>query len=490
MPTPSAPTQLLRATKCFANLDEEALCVLGAHMSRVSYAVGDHLCEDDGPGDWMLVIEQGEISVMKHDGDGEHIEMAVLSKGDVAGEMSLFSKSPRTADLVAKTAVAIWTLTYEDLDTVMGQHPSIARGLLATLSAHLSRGTSLLAKLMARDIDRRFKVAIFDSKRYMETALLKANVNNYSLRFFKDRLTPRTAALAAGCQAVCVFVNDDVDESVVETLAAMDVKLVALRCAGFNNVDLQACQRFGVSVVRVPAYSPYAVAEHAIALIMTLNRKTHRANNRIREGDFSLAGLVGFDLHGRTVGVVGTGKIGVCTLEILKGFGCRLLASSRTVKPELAERLGVEFVPLDQLLAESDIISLHAPLTPQTQYLIDGAAMDKMKDGVMLINTSRGGLVDTRALLNALKTGKIGYAGLDVYEEESGTFFEDFSDRVLTDDVLARLTTFNNVVVTSHQGFLTTDALGNIADTTLASIREFENGAQGAKLTHAVQLQT
>ena len=209
MATPSAPTQLLRATKCFANLDEEALCVLGAYMTRVSYAVGDHLCEDDGPGDWMLVIEQGEISVMKHDGDGEHIEMAVLSKGDVAGEMSLFSKSPRTADLVAKTAVAIWTLTYEDLDTVMGQHPSIARGLLATLSAHLSRGTSLLAKLMARDIDRRFKVAIFDSKRYMETALLKANVNNYSLRFFKDRLTPRTAALAAGCQAVCVFVNDD-----------------------------------------------------------------------------------------------------------------------------------------------------------------------------------------------------------------------------------------------------------------------------------------
>lgn len=477
MGTETAPIQLLRATKCFAKLDEEALHVLGSRMARVCFGAGDHLCQDGEAGDWMLVIEEGEIAVMKHDSGGEHIEMAVLAKGDVAGEMSLFSKSPRTADLVAKTPVAIWQLTYEELDAAISQYPSVARGLLAQLSSHLSRGTSLLAKLMARDIDRRFKVAVFDSKPYMETALQAANVHGYALRFFTDRLTPETVALAAGCQAVSVFVNDDVNEEVVEALAAMDVKLVSLRCAGYNNVDLAACERLGVSVVRVPAYSPHAVAEHAIALIMTLNRKTHRANNRIREGDFSLAGLVGFDLHGRTAGVIGTGKIGICTLAILKGFGCRLLAYSRTPKPELTAELGVEFVPLDQLLAEADIISLHAPLTAETHHLIDHAAIARMKKGVMLINTSRGGLIDTVALLDGLKSGKIGYAGLDVYEEEKGYFFEDFSDRVLTDDVLARLTTFNNVVVTSHQGFLTTEALANIADTVMTSIREFQTGA-------------
>jgi D-lactate dehydrogenase len=482
----TAPMNLLRATKCFGKLDDEALQILGSRMNRVSYSAGEHLCEDGAPGDWMLVIEDGEVAVMKHDDEGEHIEMATLGEGDVAGEMSLFSKSPRTADLYAKTPVTIWTLTYEDLDAAVSQYPSIGRGLLATLSSHLSRGTSLLAKLMARDIDRRFKVAVFDSKSYMETALRTANTYGYSLRFFADRLTPDTVALAAGCQAVCVFVNDDVNESVIEALAAMDVRMVALRCAGFNNVDLAACKRYGVSVARVPAYSPYAVAEHAAALMMTLNRKTHRANNRIREGDFSLSGLVGFDMHGRTAGVVGTGKIGICMLEILRGFGCRLLAYSRTAKPELTERLGVEFVPLDQLLAESEIISLHAPLTPQTHHLIDADAIGKMRDGVMLINTSRGGLLDTRALLDGLKSGKIGYAGLDVYEEESGYFFEDYSDRVLTDDVLARLTTFNNVVVTSHQGFLTVDALGNIADTTMSSIREFQ---MGEALTYAVQCQ-
>ncbi|MBT3380985.1 MAG: 2-hydroxyacid dehydrogenase [Lentisphaerae bacterium] len=380
----------------------------------------------------------------------------------------------------------MWTLTHDDLDAALSEYPSIAKGLLATLSGHLSRGTSLLAKLIARDVDRRFKVAIFDSKPYMEEALRAANCHGYALHFFDARLTPDTVTLAAGCQAVCVFVNDDVDASVVGELAAMGVQLIALRCAGFNNVHVPTCEELGVSVARVPAYSPYAVAEHAVALMMTLNRKTHRANNRVREGDFSLAGLVGFDMHGRTAGVVGAGKIGVCTMEILKGFGCRVLVNSRSEKPELVARLGVEFVSMDELLEQCDIISLHAPLTPQTRYLIDAKAIARMKGGVMLINTSRGGLIDTRALLDGLKTGKIGAAGLDVYEEESGYFFEDHSNRILTDDMLARLTTFNNVVITSHQGFLTADALANIADTTVANIREYEMGSRGGELTNAV----
>ncbi|MCK5804644.1 MAG: cyclic nucleotide-binding domain-containing protein [Lentisphaeria bacterium] len=478
--------QLLQSTKCFADLCDQGIWVLGSRMDRISFCPGENLCAEGDVGDWMLVIEEGEVAVMKHDDAGEHIEVALLSQGDVAGEMSLFSQSVRTADLIAKTPVVVWTLTYDNLCAALDQYPSITRGLLATLSGHLSRGTSLLAKLMARDVDRRFKVAVFDSKSYMEAPLREANVHDYSLRFFADRLTSETVALAAGCQAVCVFVNDVVDESVVEELAALDVQLVALRCAGFNNVNLEACERLGVSVVRVPAYSPYAVAEHAVALMLTLNRKTHRANNRIREGDFSLSGLVGFDMHGRTAGVVGAGKIGVCALEILRGFGCRLLAVDCMPNPDLTERLGVEFVELDQLLAESDIISLHAPMTPDTHHMIDAKAIARMKDGVMLINTSRGGLIDTAALLNALKSGKIGYAGLDVYEEESGYFFEDYSDRVLADDMLARLTTFNNVVVTSHQGFLTEDALSNIAATTIASMREFEEGRTGAELTHGV----
>jgi D-lactate dehydrogenase len=266
----------------------------------------------------------------------------------------------------------------------------------------------------------------------------------------------------------------------------MGIGLIALRCAGFNNVDLAACGRFGVSVARVPAYSPYAVAEHAIALMMSLNRCVHRASNRIREGNFSLRGLVGFDMHGRTAGIVGAGKIGECVLSILAGFGCRLLVHSRTPKPALAERYGAEFVDLSRLLAESDIISLHAPLTPETHHMIDASAIAGMKRGVMLINTSRGGLVDTRALLNGLKSGHIGYAGLDVYEEESAYFFEDLSDEVMADDALARLTTFNNVIVTSHQAFLTGDALANIAETTLGNIEQYRAGARGGQLPNAV----
>jgi len=262
--------------------------------------------------------------------------------------------------------------------------------------------------------------------------------------------------------------------------------MIALRCAGYNNVDLEACEQFGISVARVPAYSPYAVAEHAVALMMALNRKTHRAHTRVRDGNFSLGGLVGFDMHGRTAGVVGTGKIGACLLSILHGFGCTLLAHSRTVKQELADQYDVRFVELDELLAESDVISLHAPLTPETHHLIDAVAIAKMKPGVMLINTARGGLIDTEALIDGLKSGRVGYAGLDVYEEEAEYFYKDLSDSVIADDTLARLTTFGNVMVTGHQGSLTDVAQANMADTTIENIREFELGKRGGALTNAV----
>ena len=321
------------------------------------------------------------------------------------------------------------------------------------------------------------KVAVFDTHRFDREAFERANASYlHALRFFEPRLTRETAALAAGFEAVCPFVNDRLDEETLSILSREGVRLIALRSAGFNHVNLEVAARLGLPVVRVPEYSPYAVAEHAVAMILTLNRKTHRAFNRVREGNFSLDGLVGFDLHGKTVGVIGTGRIGAVMLRILHGFGCRLLAYD--VKPDtaLAKELGVRYLGLSDLLDASDVISLHVPLTPETRHLIDAEALALMKRGVVLINTGRGALIDTQALVTALKRGDVGAAGLDVYEEEEGIFFQDLSDQVLQDDVLARLLTFPNTLVTSHQGFLTHEALANIAETTLDNIRAFERG--------------
>ncbi len=266
----------------------------------------------------------------------------------------------------------------------------------------------------------------------------------------------------------------------------MGVRLIALRSAGYNHVDLDAAARLGLSVVRVPAYSPHAVAEHAAALILTLNRRTHRAYNRVREANFSLDGLVGFDLHGKTVGVIGTGRIGAVMLRIMHGFGCRLLAHDVKEDVALTKEIPVRYVTLQELFGESDIVSLHVPLTPDTRHLIDAEALRRMKHGVVLVNTGRGALIDTRALIDALKRGQIGAAGLDVYEEEEGIFFKDLSEQVLQDDVLARLLTFPNTLITSHQGFLTREALANIAETTLANVRAFEHGEQLVNAVRAV----
>jgi D-lactate dehydrogenase len=477
---------LLGETHCFSGLDKTSIAALAGRFKLLKVTGGEKICAEGDPGDSIYLIGSGAISVVKRDESGCEVEIAVLRRGEIAGEMSLFNEHTRTSALVAKEPADLWRLEHADLKAAIDDQPSIAWGMLATLGGRLSRGTSLLAKVLSRDIDRRFKVAVFNSKPYMEKALREANIHNYALRFFSDCLQPETVALAAGCDAVCIFVNDNVNADVATELAAMHVRMIALRCAGFNNVELGACARHGITVARVPAYSPHAVAEHAIALMLTLNRKTHRAHNRVREGDFSLDGLVGFDMHGRVAGLIGAGKIGVCAMEILRGFGCRILVHSRTTYPELTERFGAEFVPLDELLSRSDIISLHAPLTRETHHLINAATISLMKPGVMLVNTSRGGLIDTRALIEGLKNGTIGAAGLDVYEEEGDYFFNDYSDRVMADDVLARLTTFNNVLVTSHQAFLTSNALAGIAETTIANIREFECGKRGAELRNAV----
>ncbi len=319
------------------------------------------------------------------------------------------------------------------------------------------------------------KVAVFSTKPYDRSSLETANLNyGHELIFFQPRLDLSTSILAAECPAVCTFVNDILDQPTITQLARQGLGLIALRCAGFNQVDLETAKKYGITVVRVPAYSPYAVAEHTIGMILTLNRKFHRAYARVREGNFSLDGLLGFDLHEQTVGIIGTGKIGAIVAQILTGFGCHILAYDVRINPECAA-IGVQYVSLSDLLANSNIISLHCPLTPDSYHLINTEAIQQMKKGVMLINTSRGALIDTKAVTKALKSGQVGYLGLDVYEQETDLFFEDLSNIVIQDDVFQRLLTFPNVIITGHQGFFTDNALKNIAETTLANISEFES---------------
>ncbi len=317
------------------------------------------------------------------------------------------------------------------------------------------------------------KVAFFDTKSYDESSFNKVNQKyGYDIKYFKGHLNINNVALTKGMDVACIFVNAVADAPVIDELVANGVKLIALRCAGYNNVDLNAT-RDRIKVVRVPAYSPYAVAEHTLALMLTLNRKTHRAYNRTREGNFALSGLMGFDMYGKTAGIIGTGKIAKILIKTLRSMGMEILAYDLFPDNDFAAREGIKYVSLDELYANSDIISLHCPLTKETEYIINDEAIAKMKNGVMMINTGRGKLIDTQALIKGLKSKKIGSAGLDVYEEESEYFFEDRSNRVMDDDVLARLLSFNNVVVTSHQAFFTQEALENIAETTLKNIQDF-----------------
>lgn len=320
------------------------------------------------------------------------------------------------------------------------------------------------------------KIAVFSTKTYDREFLETANGQyGHDLVYFQPHLTYETCSLASGFEGVCVFVNDTLNPEVLKSLSENGTRLAALRCAGFNNVDLFAAAEFGITVVRVPSYSPEAVAEHTLALVLSLNRKVHRAYARVREGNFSLEGLLGFNLHDKTIGIIGTGKIGFALAKIMKGFGCTVLACDPYPNPE-CRALGVIYTDASGLFKESDIITLHCPLTPATHHLIDSKALAKMKNGVMLINTSRGAVIDTKAVIGALKSGKIGYLGLDVYEEEGDLFFEDLSSEVIQDDVFARLLTFPNVLITGHQAFFTREALRAIAETTLSNIADFEKG--------------
>ncbi|MBN2546922.1 MAG: 2-hydroxyacid dehydrogenase [Spirochaetes bacterium] len=317
------------------------------------------------------------------------------------------------------------------------------------------------------------KVAFFDAKPYDIRSFDDANaIYNFKIKYFKNKLNPDTVIQSAGYDVICAFVNDILNKEVINSLYQNSIKLIALRCAGYNNVDLKEVYK-KVHVVRVPAYSPHAVAEHAVALILTLNRKIHRAYFRTHDNNFNIDGLLGFDLYNKTAGIIGAGQIGKIVIEILRGFGMKVLAYNPFTEDDAAKKLGFKYVDLDTIYKESDIISLHCPLNKETYHIINKDSIGKMKDNVMIINTGRGQLIDTKELIMGLKNHKIGYAGLDVYEEESDYFFEDFSNEIINDDVLARLLTFPNVLITSHQAFFTKEALKSIADTTLQNIKDF-----------------
>eukprot|EP01087_Luapelamoeba_hula_P019267 TRINITY_DN6361_c0_g1_i1.p1 TRINITY_DN6361_c0_g1~~TRINITY_DN6361_c0_g1_i1.p1 ORF type:complete len:355 (+),score=78.57 TRINITY_DN6361_c0_g1_i1:1017-2081(+) len=328
--------------------------------------------------------------------------------------------------------------------------------------------------------EHKWTVAFFDAKSYEKPSFkhaIKKEGKVIKFKYYDHRLNAETASLAKDADAVCVFINDTVDSKVVDKLKEFKIKLLLLRCAGFNHVDLKACEKSDITVVRVPAYSPYAIAEHATALMLALNRRINRAYNRTREGNFALQGLMGFDMHGKTVGVIGTGKIGKCLIDIMLGFGCHVLCQDKMESDDVKElaKAGkkVKYVELDELLEKADIISVHAPLTDETKHLIDADAIKKMKEGVMVINTSRGALLDTAALIAGLKSKKIGFAGLDVIEEEADYIFEDNSSKPIKDDLLSRLLTFPNVIVTGHQAFFTSEAMETIASTTVDNALAF-----------------
>lgn len=320
------------------------------------------------------------------------------------------------------------------------------------------------------------KTAVFSTKPYDTKFLIAANANGaHAFDFYEEKLSPHTAKLAEGNEAICAFVNDVLNARVLDILKSQNIRMVALRCAGFNQVDLRHAASLGIKVAHVPAYSPYAVAEFALSLVMSLNRRVHRAYNRVRDGNFSIDGLLGFDLHGKTVGIIGTGKIGRVLTGIFSGFGVKILGYDLYPNAAFTE-IGGTYVDLDTLLSQSDVISLHCPLTPETFHIINEQSIAKMKKGVMIINTSRGALVDAGGVIEGLKSEQIGYLGLDVYEQEADLFYENLSERIIQDDVLQRLVTFPNVIVTSHQAYFTDTALQNISNTTIANLTAFENG--------------
>lgn len=463
----------------FSSASASTRAELAAAFERQPVGASDVAFREGDPAPTLFVVAAGAFDVLKRAEDGAEMVVRTLDVGEVGGLTNLTGGAPRSATLRARTAAEVVTLDKALFLRAMRADEGLNRAVLETLGGKVRAKNTRIATLLAHTRrDPRERVIFFDAKPYEREAFerrLAGADGDLRVSWVDARLGPDTAALAEGYPVVCAFVNDDLGRPVLEALAARGVRLVAMRCAGTNNVDLPAASELGLTVVNVPAYSPHAVAEHTVALLLTLVRRTHRAFARVREGNFSLAGLVGFDLNGKTAGIVGTGRIGAIVARILGGFGMQVLAHDAAEDAALASS-GVPYVPLDELFATSDVVSLHVPLLPATYHLVDGARLARAKRGLVLLNTSRGGLVDAGALVEALKSGQVGAAGLDVYEEEAAYFFQDGSDRAVDDDLLARLMTFPNVLITSHQGFLTREALDAIAAATIESALDFLAG--------------
>jgi D-lactate dehydrogenase len=488
--TTSSTLSFLKTLTLFTLFPEDLLARL-ANQATTKHFRLDELISREGEQDPnCYILTSGKIRIVKKRVEGGESTLRFARPGEVLGLTSMFFPSGRSASMIAVMESDVIVIPHTLLLSYLhSNEPSasiVSEALLKELSTRIRLKNARLIAGSTNDKELKTKVAVFDTKPYIQEVFAAQEGERFSFTYLSTRLTPTTARLCEGFPVINVFVNDVVNAETLQILKECGVELITLRCAGFNNVDIATCAQLGISVTRVPAYSPHAVAEHALALLMTLNRKIHKSYERVRNGDFRLDGLVGMDLFGKTVGVVGTGKIGECFVAIMRGLGCNVLAYDLFPKPEIQKLSDVSYVSLSELLSRSDVVSLHAPLNKESYHMINEQSLATMKPGALLINTSRGALIDARALIEALKNKALGGAGLDVYEEEEGYFFEDLSNEVITDDVLARLFTFNNVIITGHQAFLTTEALHKIAETTVLNIHEFLDGKRGNELTNHV----
>lgn len=434
----------------------------------------------------MLIVDQGKLEKKYRDG-----RTLYLKSGDTSGSLHFFNKDVSSSTLKAAEDSVVYVLKTDDFVSACAQDQDLNSQFIHFLSLEVRKRSNILSNIRFQ-MDRRNKrsISFFDTKPYTQESFqkyMKSHNVDYQFHWYKEKMGPSTASFAAGCDIVCCFVNDTLTAEAIKILKDVGVSMIAMCCAGYDNVDLKACEEQGISVTRVPAYSPNAVAEFAITLILTCNRNVHKSYNRVRDFNFSLAGLVGFDMYGKTVGIFGTGKIGAITAKILRAFGCTVLCYDVHKNAELEAMEGIKYVEIDELFSKSDIISLHAPLVPSTKYIINKDSISNMKKGVIIVNTSRGGLINSQDLLDAIMSGHIGSVGLDVYEGEKQYFFEDRSSQPIVDSVLSQLIACHNVIVTSHQAFLTTEALYGITESVMKSIGEFYEGKRGSQLTNIVR---
>jgi len=464
----------LQKDKFIQSLSKKDAEKLEKSLEKKNVSKGEILIKEGEPQTKAFIVQSGGLE-RSHNG-----ETVQLGSGALSGFLHLINSDPSFGTLKAHKDSVVWVIDSNNFAKLLSESESFNHSYISFLSKQLREHSNTLQSIRSKlGSSNEIKIAFFDSKAYMKDAFEKVNKEggfNFKIEWFKERLNKSTASLASGFKVVCCFVNDNVDAETIERIAEGEVKLIALRCAGYDNVDLEAAKKHEISITRVPAYSPYAVAEFAVTLMLALNRRIHKAYDRVKEFNFSLNGLVGFDMHGKTVGLLGTGQIGGCAANILIGFGCKVLAYDIKEDPEMKKK-GVEYVSKEELYAKCDIITVHLPLLKSTEHLVNADAFKQMKKGVILINTSRGAIVDSKALLDALEQGIVGAAGLDVYEGEKAYFFENKSGDTIKDQTLTRLVAAHNVIVTSHQAFLTHEALFNIATSTLESVKEFANGS-------------